>query len=364
MGFAASLFLSLITISINPYGFAYLPGIARDLISSDSVNPTKYISEYTNLWYTLDPMKDVPTMIGVSWTIICLFSLFILLTLILIKKKYPVDIPLIIFLAVFFIFAMSYLRLVQYFALLLLFSTAYLLQRARECLPFKKVGLVICVLMLYFVTMQAYTYVTYSSATAISFPPEEELIYPVRASKFINEHQLPAQLINNYTLGGYIMWANFPNYKVFMDPRYWPYHKDVIDDCFALENSRTEAEVKTILDRYPEAQTIFFLLQYLQPITVLLHMDDWKLVYFDHTAVIFVRSSSPKSVIKPDFNATRFTNINSPLVLEQLFHLYLALNDYHNARIVRELYDHNVSINHPWRINDLKFMDLKLGSNK
>jgi hypothetical protein len=363
IGFAASLFLSLTTISINPYGFDYLPGIARDLISSDSVNPSKHISEYMNLWYTLDPMKDIPMMIDVSWSVICFFLLFLLLNLILLKKRYPIDIPLIISLSLFFIFAMFYVRLVQYFALVLLFSTTYLLQEATAFLPSKKKSFVIVGLMLYFCTWGGYTYVTFSAPT-ISFPPEVEMIYPVRASKFIDEHQLPAQLINNYTLGGYIMWANYPKYKVFADPRYWPYRKDVMEDCFSLENSKTEAEVKTILDKYPEAQTIFLQLGFLKPITVLAHMETWRLIYFDHAAVIFVRSSSPSSAIRPDFNAMRFINIHSSRVFMQLFQLYWSLKDYENSGLIRKLYDSNVSRSHPGRIYDLKFMDLQLGSTK
>ena len=360
LGFSTSLFLSLIAVSINPYGFDYLLGIARDLTFSDSVNPSKHIYEYMNLWYTLDPMTDIPILIDVSWSVICLFVLFLLLNLILLKKRYHVDIPLIVSLSLFFIFAMFYVRLVQYFAIVLLFSTAYLIQRATAFLPPKKTSFVIVGLMLYFCTWAGYTYAIFSAPT-ISFRPEVEMIYPVRASKFIDEHKLPPQLISNYTLGGYIMWANYPKYKVFADPRYWPYHKDVLEDCFSLESSKTEAEVKTILDKYPEAQTIFLQLEFLKPITVLANMDAWRLVYFDHAAVIFVRSSSSSSAIRPDFNAMRFINIHSSRVFLQLFQLYWSLKDYENAGLIRKLYDSNVSKSQPWRNNDIKFMDVRLG---
>ena len=31
--------------------------------------------------------------------------------------------------------------------------------------------------------------------------------------------------MNTYLEGGYLLWALYPDYKVFIDPRYGPYQK-------------------------------------------------------------------------------------------------------------------------------------------
>jgi hypothetical protein len=357
-----ALLLSFLVVGINPHGFGYFIGIARDIMHVDSLDPSGHISEYANLWSKLYAMQETGA-IGISWACIFMLAAYTLLTLLNKKKGIPPDIVSVILQLAFFVMGMLYYRLFAFYCLVWLFSITCLVTKKQLTISSKKMTIVSFAIMSYFVVNQLNMY--YTPCLKIHpFKHDIEGFYPITATIFLKDHSLPRQLLNDYSTGGYLLWALYPDYKVFLDPRLWPYRKEILDDFFALEGVDSATELNSILAKYPETQTIFLHMRFMRPITLLNQMNSWKLVYFDQIAAIFVRASSSKSSLSPNFDAARFGNIESPRYFMQLFSLYLSVKDYKNARVIRNLYYRNVKSGYLYRPGDLRFMDANLGHNK
>ena len=112
---------------------------------------------------------------------------------------------------------------------------------------------------------------------------------PVGAVNFIKSHHLSGPMLNDYTDGGYLIWA-MPEHPVFVDGR-----GDVYEWTGVLQEfgawATLQADPKALLDKY---DVQFCLLEVNAPMAnVLPLMPNWKKVYSDHLSVIFVRLPSP-----------------------------------------------------------------------
>lgn len=73
-------------------------------------------------------------------------------------------------------------------------------------------------------------------------------VSPVGAVEFIRRERPPGPLYNSYNFGGYLMWALYPDYPVFVDGR-----TDLYDDAFLREYLRVSLGrpgYEEMLDRY------------------------------------------------------------------------------------------------------------------
>ena len=363
-GFGSALLLSFLVLGINPLGFGYLTGIYQEITNTGGVDPAKHIAEYVNLWQKLNPVTNLMSgLISMSWAGVFMFALYALFSLLRIKRGHRPDFVSIFTLIFFFVIGMLYFRLFSFYSMVWLFSITSLIATEYSGRVPIKIALPIIGTLIYFAVNHA-DVIRISGEALHPFKHDIERVFPVKAAQFLIDQELPAPFINNYNIGGYLMWSTYPKYKVFCDGRYWPYQKPVIEDTFSFEQSKTPAEIKVILAKYPQAQTIFLQLGYTSAIYSILHIDDWRLIYFDDQAVIFVHKSSPKSKIHPDFNANRFSGITSPTVLMNLNKLYLLVIDHKDARIIRDIYNKNVAVTYLWRDANIKIMDRSLeGAN-
>ena len=111
-------------------------------------------------------------------------------------------------------------------------------------------------------------------------------LVPVQAVDFIVTHGVRGPMFNSYGIGGYLIWRLYPGEKVFVDGRvemygteflktymfYW--HPDVWNDYVKKYHLAC-----AIIDREPNYTT-----RYLDEST------DWKLVFFDDRAMVYVRN--------------------------------------------------------------------------
>ena len=108
---------------------------------------------------------------------------------------------------------------------------------------------------------------------------------PVRAVQFVRQAGLAGPMLNDYTWGGYLIWA-MPEHKVFIDGR-----ADVFEwtGVFA-EYSRwasLEEDPNRLLDKYGVQ---FCLLRKSAPASLLLsYLPGWAKAYSDDQAAVFVR---------------------------------------------------------------------------
>lgn len=123
--------------------------------------------------------------------------------------------------------------------------------------------------------------------------------YPEGAAKFLKEHRISGNMFNPYIWGGYLIWALYPDYKVFIDGR------ALIEEIFFQEVRVLEAYPKN-MEGFPEwkallnAYKVNFIVTFsvgnfsglLVPlIPALLNDPEWQLVYMDNISLIFLRES-------------------------------------------------------------------------
>jgi hypothetical protein len=115
---------------------------------------------------------------------------------------------------------------------------------------------------------------------------------PVYAANFAEEEQLSGRRFNLYNEGGYLIWRFWPKEKVFIDGRSEVYGRAEIDKFLRVATGQPGWE--EIADQYGINQ--FFLAyrpsslaESIYPLVFQLMQRNWALVYWDDSAVIFVR---------------------------------------------------------------------------
>jgi hypothetical protein len=114
---------------------------------------------------------------------------------------------------------------------------------------------------------------------------DEAQNFPVAAVEFIRENKLPQPVFNEYGWGGYMIWKLQPDYRVYIDGR-----ADVYGDAFMEEFLKTHDGVagwRAPLER-EDVRTVAVGPNV--PLASLLRQEkDWRKVFEDKQAVIFVR---------------------------------------------------------------------------
>jgi hypothetical protein len=107
---------------------------------------------------------------------------------------------------------------------------------------------------------------------------------PAAALDFIREANLQGNVLNHYGFGGFLIKSGI---KTFIDGRGELYGGDFIKRYVAIVNLKDQRPLEETLDEFHIDWT---LLQKSQPANaVLAHLPNWKRVYGDDTATIFVR---------------------------------------------------------------------------
>jgi hypothetical protein len=135
-----------------------------------------------------------------------------------------------------------------------------------------------------------------ASVVVLGFPSSSELEAqvkkesPVKAVEFINRTALSGRMLNEYSYGGYLIWAA-PEHKVFVDGRSDVYEwTGVLKDFGAW--AMLQADPNVLLNKY---QVDFCLLGRESPMShVLPLLPGWSTVYSDDLSVIFAKTGEPK----------------------------------------------------------------------
>jgi hypothetical protein len=111
---------------------------------------------------------------------------------------------------------------------------------------------------------------------------------PVKAVEFVKAHHLSGPMLNDYTYGGYLIWA-MPEHPVFVDGR-----AEIFEWAGVLQEyaswATLQGDPNTVLNKYGIQ---FCLLTSQSPMVHVLPLtQNWKAVYSDSNSVIFVRTAS------------------------------------------------------------------------
>jgi tetratricopeptide (TPR) repeat protein len=108
---------------------------------------------------------------------------------------------------------------------------------------------------------------------------------PVHETEFIQKHFMGKKLGNDYGVGGYLMWKLWPEMKVFIDPRQFPFKQWFLEYRRDFTAGR---DIPGFLQKYP-AEVWCLRYRYSRPLMYFLRSPDWRLVFFGPVAAVFVR---------------------------------------------------------------------------
>jgi len=116
---------------------------------------------------------------------------------------------------------------------------------------------------------------------------------PVAAVEFLQKEHIPGNMFNNDEFGDYIIYAAWPEYKVFFDGRSDMYGAERIKEYYKLTN--IEPGWQDILKKYDINWVIYNDKSTLSQF--LLQRDDWRLIYADKVANIFIKNKPENLVL-------------------------------------------------------------------
>ena len=173
--------------------------------------------------------------------------------------------------------------------------------------------------------------------------------YPEGAVRFLRENKIPGNMFNPYVWGGYLIWALYPDYKVFVDGRV------LIKEVFFQEVRIMGADARDF-EGIPEwkallnAYKVNFILTFsvdkysgrLVPlIPAILNDPEWQLIYMDNISLIFVKATPENGEIIKRFEMPKEwlwneviteTIIKSKGFLRKNINFYITMGDAYLAK--------------------------------
>ena len=109
---------------------------------------------------------------------------------------------------------------------------------------------------------------------------------PVAAVEFLKKENIQGNMFDNDEFGDYIIYAAWPQYRVFFDGRSDMYGVDI------MKEYRKVLSIKPGWDEVLKKYNINWIIYNAnKPLTsFLMERDDWKLIYADKVANIFVKN--------------------------------------------------------------------------
>jgi hypothetical protein len=347
-----SLVLIGLACLLNPYGWAYpwdtitvtFP-LFKQITGEGSALASALIA-YLPVWaYLLQPGKLAWWAAG--WVMIFLLCIFLIVSWAAFRRKRFLDFSLLFLNLFLFYFGMNTVRACIFFPTFALFSIYYTMERADIFLKVKRFTLVSVIL---FLVLGSVVLIKLTETTTFNFfGTNLEETVPVKEVEMIKKLKLPPPLFNDYVSGGYMIWAMYPEYKVFIDSRGKPYDMThVWEDYKELMENPTRGNIRKMTSKYPFRVALINLV-FSDTILQMLDNagDEWVLLFFDRNAAILVhRSILPgldKEVLRSiNMDPSRFRDVKSPETLSNIFLIYVNWAAAHAAAI-RDIYSQNVS---------------------
>ena len=336
---------SYIAVLFNPYGIDYHIGIIKSLINEEYMGYATQVFAWVSMWGHLFPKGDFAyRFVNTAWLMVFMILSFVALSIYAFAKKRYLDITVIILNLFFFYEGMKAARVTIFLPVIWMFSMSYVLKKSdsmhikRACTPISMILFIVLFLYIFRISLITIEDRSWFGSNLIKYAPVKEVEY-------LKKYKLPGPIFNDYLIGGYLIWALYPDYKVFIDPRYGPYWKEVGPDYFKFMQNKNLESYKILTAKYPfkicllnmrETDLIFFLLR----------TGDWRILFFDKVAIILVHHSIVPSLSKEalsvDMNTRRFRDVENPVVLRQLFDFYIQLGPAY-AKEIMQIFMNNVS---------------------
>jgi len=133
-----------------------------------------------------------------------------------------------------------------------------------------------------------------------------EKSFPLAAVKFLQREKVAGKMFNNDEFGDYIIFAAWPQYRVFMDGRSDMYGEKLGSVYFKVANA--QPGWKEVLKHYNIDWVIFDTNSALTG--ALREQSDWQTIYTDKLATILVRKGSANDRLLANFPAPSSGGMN------------------------------------------------------
>jgi tetratricopeptide (TPR) repeat protein len=136
-----------------------------------------------------------------------------------------------------------------------------------------------------------------ASGDVTLFGPGQSWWLPERATGFISQSRLPAQVFSDFNLGSYLVWRVGDQYPDFADGRYLPFGKRLIEQQRLLTSRPLDSEEWTQAAATYHINLVIFPLSRVFalgefPLSADCASTRWTPIYMDVSAIIFQRKAS------------------------------------------------------------------------
>jgi len=371
--FGAALVLSMAATLLNPYGIHYIESLFPVLMNaithesySGSSTYNKSILAYISLWSYLKKFNFLQFCIGglTVWIMTLMVVAVVALSAYEAVKKRSCDFTLVIISCALYWKGMETSRASYFFPIVFFFIFFYLLNcRLKLNLALRKASVFSILIFVFFFVMISYFNIRYAPDNEY-FGAGMDNFVPAKEVAFLKKYKLPGPIFNDYVVGGYLVWALYPDYKVFIDPRGGAYGKQVFPDYMDFTTKRASAEdINRFVKKYPFKIAILHYRQMTLIFDFLQAGDDWRLLYFEKNAAILIHKSLLPAVQSEmgnvNLNPLRFRSVRNPDILFNVFNFYVRLNP-KAGRYIYDVFKKNVSDFYKLKPEILNYMEISI----
>jgi tetratricopeptide (TPR) repeat protein len=163
--------------------------------------------------------------------------------------------------------------------------------------------------------------------------------YPERAVEFLQREQLPGNVFNGYSLGGFLTWRLFPEYRDYIDSRALPFGPELFFRAYDLSVEPPDSPAWQLEAEARGVNTILVPLARYQGMTLFpqLHSfcqsQSWRPVYLDEVSAIFVRRTPQTAALIDRLQVNCETkSLDLPGDLNALQSSSLSLSSFYRAK--------------------------------
>jgi hypothetical protein len=360
-----SVVLTCLACLLNPYGWAYpwetitvnFPLFMQ--ITGDSRLLASTLIAYDPIWpHLLHPGKLNWWTAG--WGMIFMLCLFFVFSWTAFRKKRVLDISLLFLNPFLFYYGMNTVRASLFFPTVAFFSIFYSIEKADVFSTVKRYTLVSLIL---FLLLGSVVLIRLTETSAFNyFGMNLEETIPVKEVELIKKYKLPPPLFNDYVSGGYMIWAMYPEYKVFIDSRGGAYLAGQVWDHYnAFMTNPSKENIQKMTAQYPFRVALINLV-YTETILDLLDNagGEWRLLFLGRNAAILVHKSifpglSEELLRSINGDPENFRDEKNPETLSKLFLIYVRLASGYGS-VIRDIYKQNVSLFYRYKERQLAVM--------
>jgi tetratricopeptide (TPR) repeat protein len=327
--FFISLSLCIVVIFITPYGWKYPSELLQTLVLGGvRVETLRNIADYTSI---LDARS------GTTRYVFYLVMGYIILIVLLWPdlKKGKLDWTLILTNIVFACLYTQFMRTTYHWGIIFAFSSISLIPQQHEKIfagkRMQKAALIGgIILSCIFISGQAVSDSFCRPAWGRWCGFGISYQNPVEEAAFIKKNLSGLRIGNDYNSSGYLLWALWPETKVFYAP---PFHSSKIwyKEYFDFLSGIDPA---SFLRKYPfDSWCISF--SYDRTVKYFLNSKDWRLVFYGATAAVFVRNEVRLSAMARE-SAESIFHIRNLNQTARVFAFVLSLKDLETAGRILE----------------------------